>query len=182
MALLEVSKQPRNGLAGSTNHLRDFFVREGEFEAWLLLHRLAVLRTPLDQQLGELFCRGVRQTERTDLMAGDIVFFAELLRYLETGVAVVLEEVEKVLAFDEIDLAGIDGFGGQLVGLAGNGGTEAKDFAGFGNFENESLTVTGTNGKFDAAFAKNKDAAGGLAFDEQDGAFGVGSGILDGLK
>ena len=66
-------------------------------------------------------------------MAGDVVLFAELFGDFEAGFAMLLEEAEEVVALNEVDLAGIDGFGGEFVGFAGDGGAEAEDFAGFGD-------------------------------------------------
>ena len=106
------------------------------------------LRTPLDEELGQLLGGGMREAEGAYFVAGYIVFLAELLGNFEAGFAVLLEEAEEIVALDEIDLAGIDGFGGQFIGLAGDGGAQAENFARLGDLENEGLAVAGADGKF----------------------------------
>src|SRR5208283_1006849 len=182
LALLEISEQAGYGFPRGADHLRDFFVGQGELEARLLLHGFAVSRAPLDKQFGQLLGSGMREAKRADFVASNVVLFAELLGHLEASLAVFFEEAQEVVALDEIDLAGIDGFRGQLVGLAGNGGAETEDFAGLSDFEDEGLTVAGADRELYAALAKDENAAGCLAFDKQDGAFGISGGVLDALK
>src|SRR5579864_1488376 len=88
--------------------------------ARFLFGGLAVFRTPFQEEFGQLFRCRMREPQGTHFVAGAVVFLAELLRHLEAGLGVVFQETEKIFALHEIDLAGIDGFRRQLVGLARN--------------------------------------------------------------
>ena len=55
-------------------------------------------------------------------MTGGVVFVAELLGDFEAGVAVFLQETEKVLSLNKVHLAGIDGLRGEFVRFAANCG------------------------------------------------------------
>ena len=74
-------------------------------------------------------------------MACIVVFGAELLGYLETGVRILLQEAKEVFALYEIDLAGVHSLGGQFVGLAGNRGAEPQHFSRFDNLKDERLAI-----------------------------------------
>jgi hypothetical protein len=111
-----------------------------------------------------------------------VVFVAQLFRHFEAGFGMILQEAEKVFSLNEIHLAGINGFGGKFIGLAGDGGAQAQNFSGFGDFQDQSLAIGGADGQLHAAFAQNKNSARGLALDKQNRAFGVGGGVLDGFE
>src|SRR4029077_16059103 len=111
-----------------------------------------------------------------------VVFLAQLFRDLETRVRVIFEEAQEILALDEVDLARVDGLGGQFIGLAGNRSAETQNFAGFGNFQDQGLAVGRTNRELHPPFAEDKYAARGLSFDKQHRSFGISSGVLDGFE
>jgi ParB-like chromosome segregation protein Spo0J len=79
-----------------------------------------VFRAPLQQQLGQLLRRRVRQPQRADLVASGVVLVAQLLGHAEAGFAVLAKETQEALALDEVHLAGSDGLRRQLVRFAGD--------------------------------------------------------------
>lgn len=182
LPLLEIGKKAGYGFARCPDHLCDFFVCQSQFEAWLLLLTLAISPAPLDEELGKLLGGGMGQAERAYLVAGNVVLFTELLSDLEACLGVLLEEAQKVFALDEIYLARVDRLSGEFVGLAGDGGAQPENLSGVGNFQDESFAIAGADGKLDASFAKDKNSARGLAFDEQDSTLGVCRCVLDGLE
>ena len=115
-------------------------------------------------------------------MTSVVVLVAELLGHLEASVGVLFQEAQKVLALDEVYLAGIDSLRCQLIGFAGNSGAEPKDFAGFSDLEDHRLAVGGTDGEFHLALAEHENTARDLVLDKQHRALGIGGGILDGFK
>src|SRR5947209_10956833 len=115
-------------------------------------------------------------------MTGIVVLIAQLLGDFETGIGMVAEEAQKILALDEVDLARVDGFGGQLVGFSGHGSAQAQDFARFGDFQDERFAVGGANREFHSPFTKDEYAAGRLALYEQNRPLWIGSGIFDGFE
>jgi hypothetical protein len=115
-------------------------------------------------------------------MACIVVFGAELLGYLETGVRILLQEAKEVFALYEIDLAGVHSLGGQFVGLAGNRGAEPQHFSRFDNLKDKRLAIPSAEGELHLPLAKHEDTARCLAFHEQDRALRIGGRILDPFK
>src|SRR5208282_497549 len=109
-------------------------------------------------------------------------FLAELLGHFETGLDIVLEEVEKIFALDEIDLAGIERLGRHFVRFARNRGAQAEHLAGLGKLHNDGSAAGRVDRELDAAFAKHEDTAGHLPFDKQHGSLGIGGCVLDVFK
>jgi hypothetical protein len=62
-----------------------------------------------------------------------VVLLAELFGHFEAGIAVFLQETEKVFALDEIHLARINALSCQLLSIAGNRGVQAQYFPRLGN-------------------------------------------------
>lgn len=79
-------------------------------------------------------------------MAGVVVLFAQLFGNFKAGVAVVLEEAQKIFALDEVHLAGVNGLGGQFVRFSRDSSAKPENLAGLGNFQDQSLAVGGANG------------------------------------
>jgi hypothetical protein len=79
----------------------------------------------------------------------------------------ILQEAEEVFALDEIQLAGLTGFGCDLVGGIGDGGVKSEHFAGLNDFEDEGFAVAGGGGKFHSPLAQHIDAARSLTFHKQ---------------
>jgi len=115
-------------------------------------------------------------------MACIVVFGAELLGYLETGVRILLQEAKEVFALYENDLAGVHSLGGQFVGLAGNRGAEPQHFSRFDNLKNKCLAIPSAEGELHLPRAKHEDAPRCLAFCEQDRTLRIDSRILDPVK
>ena len=65
---------------------------------------------PLQQQPRQALRRRMGQSQAANLLIGGLAIFAEMLRGLQTGVAMLLQKVEEVIALDEIQLAGLAQF------------------------------------------------------------------------
>jgi hypothetical protein len=149
----------------SENHA-NFLVRQGQFHTGLLLGSFSVSRTPFEQELSQLLSGGMRQSKRSHLVTGVIVFLAQLFSDFETRVGVVFEEAQEILTLDEVDLARVDGLGGQFIGLARNRGTKTQNFTRFGNFQDQGFAVGRANGELHTPLAKHKNAARRLSLDK----------------
>jgi hypothetical protein len=86
LPFLQVGKQPGDCFAGCPDHLSNFLVREGQFHTWLLLGSFSIPRTPFEQELSEFLSGEVRQTKRSHLVTGVVVFLAQLFSDFETRV------------------------------------------------------------------------------------------------
>ena len=103
-----------------------------------------------------------------------MIFAGDDLGGVAADIAVMAEEFEKVAAADAADLARLEGLGCDFVGEVVEGGGEAEDVAGDGDFEDHGAAVAGGGGELDLSGADDKDALGALAFFKDDGAAGVG--------
>src|SRR5271166_4278343 len=155
---------------------------ERQFEARLRLGRLAVLATPLQQQLCQLLARGMGKPQGADFAAGAVVLVAELLRNPQAGIGVLLQEAQEILPFDEIHLARIHRLGRQLIGLATYRGTESQHLSRLGDFQDQCLAIGGADGEFYTAFAQYEDATWCLSLDKQDRALWVSGRVFDGFE
>ena len=108
VSLLEVAEDARDGLARRADHLRHFLVGEQHFEANASGGWFAVEVAPLQEEFTELLRGRLCQTEGTDLALRRMVFFAELLRGVQAHLRVSAKEPEKVVAFDEVQLRGLE--------------------------------------------------------------------------
>ncbi len=93
-----------------------------------------------------------------------------------------LQEAQEVFPLYEVHLAGIDGFGGQFVGLAAYRGAQAEHFAGLGDLQDQSLAIGGADGQLHPAFAQDKDAARRLAFYKKNRALGISGCVFNGFE
>ena len=64
----------------------------GERQLDLGLGLIGTAGGPFQEQTRQAFGRGVRQAEAADLLVGGLAILAEMLRGLQAGVAVLLEE------------------------------------------------------------------------------------------
>jgi len=115
-------------------------------------------------------------------VAGIVVLVAQLFGYFETRIGVLSQESQKIFALNEIHLAGINGFGSQLVRLTRNGGAQAEHFARLSDLEYQGFAIGRTDGELDSSFAQNEDASRRLAFHKQDRTLRIRRGILDAFK
>src|SRR5216684_498771 len=132
-----IAENARHGLARGADHLRDLFVREQHLKTGTARRFLAFALTPVEDETGQFLARGLRQSERADLALGGVVFLAELLRGVQAGIRMRVEETQKVVAADKVQLRRLDGLGGELVGTAQDGAAGAEDLAGSGHANDE---------------------------------------------
>ena len=64
-----------------------------------------------------------------------------MLGRVQTRVAVILQEFEKVISLDEIQLAGLQGFGGEFVRLSRNRRMKSENFACLCDAKDKCLAV-----------------------------------------
>src|SRR5271165_323224 len=122
------------------------------------------------------------QAEAANLLVGGLAIFAQMLRGLQAGVTMRLQEIEEVVALDKIQLARLPGLGRDLIGRAGNRGVHAQNFSRLRNLQDEGLAFCGSGRKLDAAFAQHVDSARRLAFHKKHRARGIRSCVLDVIK
>jgi hypothetical protein len=57
----------------------------------------------------------VRQSKTADLLIRGLAISAQVLRRLQAGISVSLQELQEILTLDEVELARLPGFCGDLV-------------------------------------------------------------------
>jgi hypothetical protein len=102
-----------------------------------------------------------------------------MIRRLHARIAMFAEKLKEIIPLDEVQLAGLPGFGRDLVRGSGDGGMEPEHFARLSDLEDQSLPIARRRGKFHTAFAKHVDAAWRLSFDEQNSPGRIGGGEFD---
>jgi hypothetical protein len=93
-----------------------------------------------------------------------------------------LQESHEIFSLDEIELARLQGFGGQFVWLAGHGGVQAQNFTALRDPQNEASALARSSREFHPSAANDINAARGLAFHEQHRTLRVPAGILYALE
>jgi len=111
-----------------------------------------------------------------------VVVFAEFLGDAQRSFAVSLQELEEVIASDEVGLRRLQNFRRSLVRLARDGGRKSKNFSSFGDAQDQALAVGGRSRKLDAAVAKDEYAARLLPFHKKGGAFGISGRCGNGFQ
>src|SRR5581483_729141 len=107
-------------------------------------------------------------------MTRRVVLIAELLGDAEADFIVLAQEAHKIVALDEVHLTGIERFGGQFVRLAAHSRAQPEDLAGFGNFEDEHLSIARTDREFHSSFAQQENPARSLSFNKEHRTFWIG--------
>src|SRR5712671_4337445 len=102
-----------------------------------------------------------------------------MLRGLKTGVRMALQEVQKIVSFDEIQLAGLQSLRRQLVGFAGDRTVEPEHFTRLCDAEYERLAIARGSGQFDPSAADDINTARGLALHEQYRSLWKNARVLD---
>ena len=136
--LAEICQGTRDRFSGSANNLSDFFVGEGHLYAHSVRIRAFSVR-PFKQQAGQAFRSAVRQAERANLLVGRLTVAAEVLRRLQAGIAMLLQEAQEIVALDEVQLTGLAGFGRNFVRGSGDGSMQAEQFSGLRDLEDQRL-------------------------------------------
>src|SRR5712692_6877835 len=128
LLLAEFTQNPGDRLARGADQLRNFFVGKRNLDANPIFRTLA-LRGPLQQQARQLLRNRVREAERADHLIGVLAVLAEMLGGVQAGVPVIVQETQEIVALDEIQLAGLQGFGGELVRLSRHGSVQSQHLA-----------------------------------------------------
>jgi hypothetical protein len=90
--------------------------------------------------------------------------------------------MEQFLAPDEGDGRILGNFGGNFMVRRCQGCAQSQHLSGTGCTKNDPLTRLGTHGKAHAPLANEKDAAGRMAFAEENCSLGKGLCRLDAVK
>lgn len=80
---------------------------------------------------------GLSQPDRAHAVVGEVQILAEPADDLQASVAVLMEEVEQIFAFDDSDLGIVQQLCGHFVGAANEGGAEAKNFSRAGDAQRQ---------------------------------------------
>ena len=121
----------------------------------------------------------MRESQGANHFVGALTIATEMLGGVQAGVGVMLQQSEKVFPPDEIQLAGLQGFCGEFVGLAGDSGVQAKNFARLGDTKDERLAIARGSGQFDPTGADDINTARGLALHEQYRTLWKNARVLD---
>src|SRR5579863_1876989 len=95
---------------------------------------------------------------------------------------ILIHESEELVPADKSYLAGMEGLGGDLIGLSRKRGHQAENLARPGNPEDERLTLAGIDGELYLTFTEDKHAAGILVLHEEDGTRRIGGRGLGGIQ
>src|SRR3954467_8556754 len=101
---LEIAQEAGDRLARRADHLRDLFVRKEYFEARSLRRRFAVIGAPVEQQARKFLRGRLGQTARTHLPLRGVIFLTELLCGMHAGFEMRIEDLEEIVALDEIQI------------------------------------------------------------------------------
>src|SRR5208283_463331 len=175
------AQDARHGFPRSADQLRNLFVRQRDLDPNAFFGLFAVAR-PLQKQARQLLRYGVRETERADHFVCGLAILAQVVRGVQAGIGVILQELQEIVALDEIELAWLERFGREFVGLAGNRAMQTENLTGLGNAQDQRLAIARSRGQLYAAGADDINAARRLALHEQYRPLGIRAGVLDLLQ
>lgn len=177
LLIAELTQHARDGFAGGTDQLRNLLVRKSNLNPDPILGLLSVAG-PLQKQAREFLGNRVREPKGTDHLICTLAVLAQVVRRAETGVGMILKKFQEIVALDEIQLAGLQSLGRQLVGFARNRAMQPQHLSGRGNPEDQGFTVARGRRQLYAPAANDVDTTWCLAFHEQYCSLGKGTGIL----
>ena len=119
------------------------------------------------------------EANRADAVVGHVQVFAKHIDDLEADVAVPVEKAEQIPAAHFGELQGLQSFGGDFVGTAGQGGAQAEELSRAGKTHGHAAAAFRADRKAYSALAQEEDATSNLAFTKQDGAPLAGLDLLD---
>ncbi len=85
----------------------------------------------IQQEASELLGGGMRETKGAHFCDRRMIGFTELLRHSQSCLAVLPQEVEKIIPGDEIGLSRFDYVGRKLIGFPCDRRWQAKNFSRF---------------------------------------------------
>lgn len=139
----EVRKPPRGSLTRAADHLRDFFLRERDFQLSFSFpgpgHRRVL--QPLQNEARHLLWDGAREPERADLAIGSLAIVRQLICDLRAHRGMLGQEFQEIVATDEIGLRGFEGLHRESVKAAGEGGGEPQDLPRSGDAYDYDLSL-----------------------------------------
>src|SRR6516225_6254643 len=141
MLVLEIAERTRDGLAGRPDKRRNLFVREWKLDLCSCLGQLS-FGGPVEQKARYFLRNGSRKAHSTQLLTGSVVERCGLLNYSLMHLGMLCEKPKEIIAADEGELAGMQGFRSYFVRCVGENRHQSEDFAGLGNAENERLAGT----------------------------------------
>ena len=96
--------------------------------------------------------------------------------------AVVCDQTEEAVAFDELDLAKFDGGDRNQGGSAGDDRAQPQHLAISGNFQDDGFAIAGLDRELGASGAGDVDATRGLTFRQQGGIGGIQGQVPHGAE
>src|ERR1035438_8471999 len=124
----------------------------------------------------------MRQAQGTDHVISGLAAFAQVVRSIKAGIGMGLQELQKIVALDEIELAGLQSLRRQFIRFAGNRPVEAEHFTGLSYAQDQRLPIPRRSGQLHTPHAQDVDAARRLPLHEQDRSLREGARIFDLLQ
>src|SRR5262245_18105430 len=109
----------------------------------------------------------MREPQRPDHLVGGFACVTEVLSRMEAGIAVFLQEIQEVVAFHEVELAGLQGLSRQFVRLSRICCMQSQDFPRACDPNDQSLPVPRCSRKLYTATADDVNASRTLTLDKQ---------------
>jgi hypothetical protein len=168
----EAGEEAADGFAGEAGHIAQLLMgelhEEGDGEVDGNRRAVQLVRArQIEEGAGEPAGGGAVECQATGGEDGAVV----LAGHGESGgaadVDVGFHEADEVGAWDGLDDAGDEGFGGDAIERAGVQSGEAEDIAGAGDAEEELAAFGGGGGDFDVAAANDQEVVGCEAFAEE---------------
>src|ERR1035438_6692322 len=89
----------------------------------------------------------MRQAQGTDHVISGLAAFAQVVRSIKAGIGMGLQELQKIVALDEIELAGLQSLRRQFIRFAGNRPVEAEHFIGLSYAQDQRLPIPRRSGQ-----------------------------------
>ena len=144
-----------------------------EFRGYAEFPVAGLVRDPGKQQACELLRRTAGEQQFVHIVERGLDLAGEHGGARQRGVAVVFDQTQEAVAFDELDLAKLDGGHRNRRWPPGDDRAQPEHLAVSGNFQDDRLAIAGLDRKLGTAGTGDVDAAGDLTFRQQSGVTGI---------
>jgi hypothetical protein len=183
----EAGEEAADGFAGEASHAAELFMGElheegeGEISVEGAVAGL-VWASEVKESAGQF--AGGRGVEGEPACGedGPVVFAGEGLGDALADVGIAGHEVKEVSAWDGLDDAGFEGFGGNAIGCSLEEGGKSEEVARAGDAEEEKSAFSGRGDDFHAARADNQEIVRGEAFAKEDAVRCEGAAGANGVE
>src|SRR5687768_2210069 len=119
---------------------------------------VAVWLAPFEHEFCQFIGCRVRQSKRANLHISRMIFKAELLDRAERDFRILLEKAQELVFSDKIYLTLFQNYRCCFISRIGNRLAQSKNFASFGNAQNNNFTVSRTGRELNSSLAKHINA------------------------